>query len=423
MPKRTRLLVVLIALAFSIPAGAAQYYWSSTSSTDPLLVGNWTKSDGTTNTVPQAGDDLYLQPVAGSTIANIWASGGVLTAPGGSSFSGASATGGHLVSGTTYYYKVTATNASGESLPSAEVTYVPPSGSAAQITLNIPAVSGATGYKVYRTALGTGQEVFIGSTATTTFVDTVDVPTANTASPPPGVAAYNSINIKIGFSQTIGIAGQNGYWAASPVQLNIWGANSGRIKINWQGTNTIANVYSTGTSVDAGQEAVRLLGAGSTGKLNVLGGTVGFGTNTAGEAGTLSSASVTNGNTALTLGEGITWTNGYVADGGVLTTNTGNASGTINITNGSVMNAYGAVTLHIVNNHGTLNSDNRPNSANIVDTLNNYGTVNFTGNPATGSIGNYNVFPGAADIVNPGNSTHISFGTTTATNVAKRTYQ
>jgi hypothetical protein len=52
----------------------SKYFWSSSSSTDPTVGANWTKSDGTTGTAPASGDDAYVQAVPGVTLASIGAS-------------------------------------------------------------------------------------------------------------------------------------------------------------------------------------------------------------------------------------------------------------------------------------------------------------------------------------------------------------
>ena len=49
------------------------YFWTSTSSTDPTLGANWTKSDGTTSTAPANGDDVFIQAIAGVSLASIGA--------------------------------------------------------------------------------------------------------------------------------------------------------------------------------------------------------------------------------------------------------------------------------------------------------------------------------------------------------------
>jgi hypothetical protein len=47
------------------------YFWSSTSSTDPTLGANWTKSDGTTGTAPANGDDVTIAAIPGVALASI----------------------------------------------------------------------------------------------------------------------------------------------------------------------------------------------------------------------------------------------------------------------------------------------------------------------------------------------------------------
>lgn len=49
------------------------YFWTSTSSTDPTLGANWTKSDGTTGVVPANGDDVFIAAQPGVALANIGA--------------------------------------------------------------------------------------------------------------------------------------------------------------------------------------------------------------------------------------------------------------------------------------------------------------------------------------------------------------
>lgn len=97
-----------------------------------------------------------------------------------------SGTGGALAGGT-YYYKVTALNASGETIGSAEVSAVVPAGTTGSVALTWTAAAGATGYRVYRgTATGT-QDVYYALGNVTAFTDTGaagtagTVPTTNTA--------------------------------------------------------------------------------------------------------------------------------------------------------------------------------------------------------------------------------------------------
>jgi len=52
----------------------SQYFWSSTSSTDPTVGANWTKSDGTTGVAPGNGDSVFIQAIPGVALASIGAS-------------------------------------------------------------------------------------------------------------------------------------------------------------------------------------------------------------------------------------------------------------------------------------------------------------------------------------------------------------
>jgi hypothetical protein len=97
--------------------------------------------------------DLLATPIASPVISSVTTSG----------------SGGTLAAGT-YGYRVSALNALGETLASAEVTVVA-SGSTSSNTVNWPAVSGATRYRVYgRTA---GSETLLATLgAVLTYVDT-----------------------------------------------------------------------------------------------------------------------------------------------------------------------------------------------------------------------------------------------------------
>ncbi len=81
----------------------------------------------------------------------------------------ASTTGGTLAANT-YYYKVTAVNAIGETLPSAEVSATT-TGTTGSVAVTWPAITGAAGYKVYR-GVGGGAENAVASVAGTSYTDT-----------------------------------------------------------------------------------------------------------------------------------------------------------------------------------------------------------------------------------------------------------
>ncbi|HZD86455.1 MAG TPA: hypothetical protein VE088_00440 [Gaiellaceae bacterium] len=107
-----------------------------------------------------------------------------------SSFTGASTTGGHLAGGTTYYYEVTAVTGSGESIAGSESSYTPPAGTTTnQVTLDWPAVSGATGYKIYRSTSEGGEQLLATLGAVTSYADTSA--TVPSGSPPSGTGSGN----------------------------------------------------------------------------------------------------------------------------------------------------------------------------------------------------------------------------------------
>lgn len=137
----------------------------------------------TYNTFNVVIDSCYFEDVAQVIVASVayntsiinnhFANSGILptaTTPVNSAFSTAT-TGGSLAAGT-YYYRVSATNANGETLASAETSQVVPAGTSTNtVTVNWGAVTGATGYKVYGRT--TGAELLIASVgAVTTYVDT-----------------------------------------------------------------------------------------------------------------------------------------------------------------------------------------------------------------------------------------------------------
>lgn len=94
------------------------------------------------------------------------------------SFGAAATTGGHLSGGTTYYYEVTSTTGAGESIAGPESRYTPPAGTSTnQVTLSWPAVSGATGYKVYRSTSEGGEQLLATVGPVTSYTDsTADTP-------------------------------------------------------------------------------------------------------------------------------------------------------------------------------------------------------------------------------------------------------
>ena len=115
-------------------------------------------------------------------------------------------TGGTLAAGT-YYYKVTALNAQGETLASPEANATT-TGSTGSVALAWAAVTGATSYKVYRGSSAGGENVYY-TTVTNSYTDTGSagvagtVPTVNTTGG--GTIAVSGVTAKAD-GQTIIIA-------------------------------------------------------------------------------------------------------------------------------------------------------------------------------------------------------------------------
>lgn len=140
-----------------------------------------------------------------------------LSTPTNAAFSTAS-TGGSLVPAT-YYYRVSALGAAGETLASTETSQVVGAGTNTNtVTVNWAAVSNATGYKVYGRA--TGAELLIATVGNvTTYIDTGSVtpagalPASNTTGGSAGlssdvaVAAGVHVNVGIFTADAAGIPG------------------------------------------------------------------------------------------------------------------------------------------------------------------------------------------------------------------------
>lgn len=121
------------------------------------------------------GQIAKLEPGATSATATAPATPGTITPT-------PSITGGALTAGT-YFYKVTAINAGGESLASAEVSSAVASGVTGSIALAISAVGGATAYRWYR-GTGAGLENVYYQSASNAFTDVGGLATLGT--PPAG---------------------------------------------------------------------------------------------------------------------------------------------------------------------------------------------------------------------------------------------
>jgi hypothetical protein len=97
-----------------------------------------------------------------------------------------SAAGGTLADGT-YYYQVTALNGGNESAPSNEVFATVTGGGSGSVALTWTAVSGATGYRVYRGTAAGVESVFYAPGAVTTYTD---INAASSVGSPPATGTW-----------------------------------------------------------------------------------------------------------------------------------------------------------------------------------------------------------------------------------------
>lgn len=277
-----------------------------------------------------------------------WVPQSVLTAPVAIATLGGS--GGSLTNGTEYYYKVTALNQNGESLPSTEV-HATASTPDLQIVLTWAAIPGAIGYNVYRTtSSGTysGSHFLTAAGNVLTYTDTGGV--ALTAGSPPGSSTavgddvyirgtgvsilyslnqstltLNSLTQDSTFTGQIGLPRYNltgSYLEYRPRFLAIGiptltvgqgsSSGSGMVQIDCGSVESEWNVYSTGQSSQQGVPSLLLVGTNAGNVLNIQQGNVGV----AFDLGVVSTVATVNvgfhqspqTDVTLTLGEGCTLT-------------------------------------------------------------------------------------------------------------------
>lgn len=89
------------------------------------------------------------------------------------------ATTGGTLAAATYYYVITGTTAAGETLSSNEISQVT-TGATSTVTVNWTAVTGATGYRIYRGTSAGGESVYYAVGAVATYVDTNAASTGGT---------------------------------------------------------------------------------------------------------------------------------------------------------------------------------------------------------------------------------------------------
>lgn len=222
----------------------------------------------------------------------------------------------------------------------------------------------------------------------------------------------NSLTIDQSYTGTIGTTAAD--WKISATTISIGAPpgdgsspiGSGRIRINTGTVAYTATVFNTGTAVDSGLEAVRLLCNSASNVLNVLGGrSVGVATTTPGSTSTIGTVNVTGGK--CNLGSGVTWTTATVAAGGNLTTNSGGT--TLTTSSGGTATTQGTNAITTINIGGYVFINHRP--ATAATTVNVYpsGTADFSGNPASTTVTTANLYGGGTILVNPASPSHITF--------------
>jgi hypothetical protein len=168
------------SISVSFPSGGIgnQSGWASVS-----LVGGW-NLPVTGGTTCAQGAPIFWQGGA-SPLTTV----GVAALPAPAQSASATATTGGTLAAATYFYRITATNANGETTASNEVSQVT-TGSTSTVTVNWTQVFGATGYKIYRST-ASGAEVLIATVgAVGTYTDTgaaagtATVPVLNTTATP-----------------------------------------------------------------------------------------------------------------------------------------------------------------------------------------------------------------------------------------------
>ena len=369
----------------------------------------------------------YLQATAKTlgqpfTLTGAASVGGTLTVQNGvvgpnvSSGSTAS-TGGTITGGTTQFYRLTAYNACGESLPGNEFSQVVPAGTNTNtVTLNWPAVVGAVGYKVYGRA--TGAELLLADVGDVlTWLDNGSLtpsgalPTTNTSvsSGPCDISipsnwsggalpvnaddvsldhsavsllynlsalsavTLNSLTIHSTFTGQVGLAeinsGQGGsayveyrprYLQVGATTVNVGqgtGQGSQLINLDAGAVQTTLNVVSTGSSSDPSLEALQWKGSNAANVVQVLGGTAalaGYGSDSA----TVSTLSV-DGSASVRCGPGLTLTTLKMESGTVV----------VNSAVTTVTKEGGDLTLQGSGAVGTLTDDSGTTHYNSTGTL------------------------------------------------------
>lgn len=171
-----------------------------------------------------------------------------------------SAAGGTLAAGT-YFYKVTALTAAGESTAVGE-TSVTTTGTTSSNTVTWTQVTGATGYRIYRGTAAGAENTYFAVGAVGTFTDTG---AAGTAGSPP---AQNTAALPNTLTMTFGSAAGLAFGSAVAVDCTVASANFAPPGAAWLngtagGTASLATAKYLGTQPDMVQATLTAMGNAS----------------------------------------------------------------------------------------------------------------------------------------------------------------
>lgn len=165
--------MILLNVAPVADATGYKFYLGTSAGAENILIGTCLGSSG---------NAYYWTTGAPTSASPPGANTAGLSAPSG--FSCSAVEGNGSLAANTYYYKITATNASGETLPSSEVSGTI-SGASGINQLSWSAVTGATGYKIYRGTAAGAENLLIATIETGGATNFWDVGNTYTANSPP----------------------------------------------------------------------------------------------------------------------------------------------------------------------------------------------------------------------------------------------
>lgn len=277
------------------------------------------------------------------------------------------------LAGATYYYKVTATNGAGETTPSSEVSCAVDGTVSNQVNLSWSAVTGATGYKVYRGTAAGAENTLIASGLTDAFVND-DGGTNVAASPPVSNTAGISVPVLTaanGSSNAGNLSTATYYYKVTATNVSGETTGSNELSASVTGPNARVNLQWSTTSGATGYNIYRGTSAGSE---NTLIASLPGGSRTSyQDAGNLTTSATPPGANTTTLAAPVQTAPSTSASGGNLATNT----------------YYYEVTA--INDVGETTASNEENIAVTGPT----GEVTINWNAVTGATG-YKIYRGTS---------------------------